>query len=140
MRHLVYVGVLAACVLGTLPLEWVFGARVYRRWRRAAWAILPVAAVFLVWDVAVTAFGWWRFDPAQVMGVFLGGLPLEEWLFFLVIPVCGLLTFEAVSRLRPQWRKPPDRHDRPGAGASVAEPEGGPADRRAVIRKPGADR
>jgi len=23
------------------------------------------------------------------------GLPVEEWLFFLVVPLCGLLTYEA---------------------------------------------
>jgi hypothetical protein len=29
-----------------------------------------------------------------------GGLPLEEVLFFLVIPVCAVLAFEAVKRWR----------------------------------------
>ena len=36
---------------------------------------------------------------------FVGRLPLEELLFFLVVPVCGILTFEAVRRLRPGWAR-----------------------------------
>ena len=44
-----YLIVLAACVAITLPLE-MLGAGVYRRASRAARAVLPVAAVFLLWD------------------------------------------------------------------------------------------
>ena len=32
-----------------------------------------------------------------------GRLPLEELLFFVVVPLCAILTFEAVRRLRPGW-------------------------------------
>jgi lycopene cyclase domain-containing protein len=69
----------------------------------AAAAILPVAAVFVLWDYLATAAGWWWFDDRYLTGVFLGPLPLEELMFFLVIPICGLLTFEAVRRLKPRW-------------------------------------
>ena len=103
MKHLIYLGLLVACVIGTLPLEFYFRARVYRRIRLAALAILPVAAVFIGWDYLATAAGWWHFDPRYVIGVMVGALPLEELLFFLVIPICGLLTFEAVRAIRPHW-------------------------------------
>ncbi|MET3807705.1 lycopene cyclase domain-containing protein [Nakamurella sp. UYEF19] len=105
MRELAYLAVLLACVLGTLPLEFVLHAKVYRRWQRAVVAILPVAAVFLTWDYLATRAGWWHFDRSYLTGVFAGPLPLEELLFFLVIPVCGLLTFEAVRHLRPEWAR-----------------------------------
>jgi hypothetical protein len=32
------------------------------------------------------------------------GLPLEEYLFFIIIPLAIILTYEGVTRLRPQWR------------------------------------
>lgn len=105
MQHWVYLAVLAGCLLGTLPLEFVFKAGVYRQWRRALLAILPVAAVFLVWDYLAVQAQWWWFDHNYLTGVFFGALPLEELLFFLVIPVCGLLTFEAVRHLRPEWAR-----------------------------------
>ena len=109
MKHLVYAGLLAACVIGTLPLEFYFRARVYRRIRAAALAVLPVAAVFIGWDYLATAAGWWHFDPRYVIGVMAGALPLEELLFFLVIPICGLLTFEAVRHIKPHWAGPAER-------------------------------
>jgi lycopene cyclase domain-containing protein len=53
--------------------------------------------MFTLWDIAAIATAHWTFDPAQTLGVLLpGGLPLDELLFFLVVPVCAVLAFEAV--------------------------------------------
>jgi lycopene cyclase domain-containing protein len=57
-----------------------------------------------VWDLAAIAAGHWTFDPAQTTGVLLpGGLPVDEVLFFVTVPVCAILGFEAV---RAVLRKP----------------------------------
>ena len=98
--HWVYLAVMAACVLGTLPLELVLGTRVYARPRRLLLTLLPVVAVFVVWDVLAILAGHWAYDPEQVTGVSLGVLPLEELVFFLVIPVCAVLTLEAVRAVK----------------------------------------
>ncbi|WP_375475044.1 lycopene cyclase domain-containing protein [uncultured Jatrophihabitans sp.] len=104
MGHGAYLLILAACLVGTLPLELVLRVRVYARWRRLLAALLPVAVVFTAWDVAAIHAGWWRYDPRRTIGVTLfGRLPLEELLFFLVIPVCAVLTLEAVRARRPTW-------------------------------------
>ena len=101
MRHLSYVGVLALCLLGTLPLELWLKVGVYQRWRRLLLTLLPVVAVFVVWDLYAIHAGHWTFDPAQTLGVELpGGLPLEELLFFVVVPICTLLAYEAVRTVR----------------------------------------
>jgi lycopene cyclase domain-containing protein len=95
-----YLALLGGCVLLTLPLEFLFGARVWRRPRRALRAIAPVVLVFGAWDVAAIALGHWWFNSRFVTGVTLPpGLPLEELAFFVVIPMCGLLTYEAVRNL-----------------------------------------
>lgn len=95
-----YIGVLAACLAATFPLEVVIGARVWRSPGRLLSALVPVVAAFSVWDAAAVRLGYWAFDPGSVTGWRLpGALPVEEVSFFAVIPLCGLLTFEAVSRL-----------------------------------------
>ncbi len=100
MRQLGYLAVLAACFLGTLPLELWLGVRVYRQWRRLALTLAPVLVVFLAWDVYAVEAAHWEFDPRQTLRVRLpGGLPLEELLFFLVIPTCAVLALEAVRRV-----------------------------------------
>jgi lycopene cyclase domain-containing protein len=100
MERFQYLLVLLGCVLITLPLEFLFDARVWRRPRRLAGAVLPAFVIFVVWDIWATAHGTWSFNTRYTIGVELpGGLAIEELLFFLVVPVCALLTLEAVRNI-----------------------------------------
>ena len=103
MTSFAYLLVLAACLIGTAPLEVVLKTRVYARWRRLLLTLLPVLVVFVAWDVLAIRAGHWDYDSEQVTGIELGGLPLEELLFFVVIPICAILTLEAVRAVRG-WR------------------------------------
>lgn len=101
MRHLTYLAVLAGCLAGALWLEPALRVGVLRQWRRLLLTLAPVVAVFVVWDLLAIAAGHWSFDPAQTTGVvFPGGLPLDELLFFVVVPICAVLAFEAVRKVR----------------------------------------
>ena len=106
MDHFQYLGLLAGCLLLTLPLEFVFDARVYRRPRRLAVALVPTVAIFYVWDAVAIARGHWTFNPSFVTGWTLPlGVPVEELSFFVVIPICALLSLEAVRNLLDRgWR------------------------------------
>lgn len=105
MTHLLYLGLLAACLVATLPLEVVLRTRVYARWRRLLLALTPTVAVFSSWDVYAIAAGHWTYDRRYLTGIDLPGhLPLDEVLFFAVTPTCAILTLEAVRRRRPHWR------------------------------------
>jgi lycopene cyclase domain-containing protein len=104
MRHLSYLAVLAGCLVAALWLEPLLRVNVFRRWRRLLLTLLPVAVLFVLWDLAAIAAGHWTFDPGQITGILLpGGLPIDEVLFFLVVPICAILGFEAV---RAVLRKP----------------------------------
>jgi lycopene beta-cyclase len=100
MDRFQYLLLMGACVLITLPLELVLGARVWRQPRRLVLALLPAFAVFVIWDLWATASGTWDFNPDYTVGITLpGGMAIEELVFFTVIPVCGLLTLEAVRSI-----------------------------------------
>ena len=104
MPHLLYLGLLAGCLLGTAPLELVLGVHVYARWRRLLGAVLPVLVVFGGWDEVGAATRAWTYDGAYLVGARLPGrLPIEELLFFLIVPTCAVLTYEAVRARRPHW-------------------------------------
>ena len=91
---------MAACLAVTLPLELVLGARVYRRFRMLLAALIPVVLVFSVWDIYGIIREHWSYNPRFVTGIRLPfEMPLEELVFFIVIPICGLLTYEAVGAM-----------------------------------------
>ena len=101
--RLTYLLVLAGCLVGTAPLEVVLHTRVYARWRRLLLTLLPVFVVFTAWDVLAIRAGHWSYDADQTTGAHVGVVPLEELLFFLVIPTCSILALESVRAVRG-WR------------------------------------
>ena len=65
---------------------------------------MPVVVVFTAWDAFAVHAGQWTLRRPLDHGVRLpGGLPIEELLFFVVIPICAVATLEAVRRRRPSW-------------------------------------
>jgi lycopene cyclase domain-containing protein len=94
-----YLILLGLCLAITAPLE-LFGDGVYRQPRRLAVAVAPVAVVFLVWDAVAIAARVWTYNPRYITGVDIPfRVPIEEALFFAVIPLCGLLTYNAVTAI-----------------------------------------
>jgi lycopene cyclase domain-containing protein len=123
VRHVVYLAILVACVVGTLPLEFLLGTRVYARWRRLVLTLVPVVIVFGGWDVLAVRQRTWHYDGRYLVGLDLPGrLPVEELLFFLVIPTCAVLTLEAVRARKPHWLI----GDEPARTGTVAETGTGP--------------
>lgn len=97
-----YIAVLIFCLVGSGWLEFVMRARVYRRWLRLIMVLIPVVVVFTLWDALAIRSGHWYFDLNQITGVYtVFNVPLDEILFFTVIPICSILTYEAVRAIRP---------------------------------------
>ncbi|HET8616036.1 MAG TPA: lycopene cyclase domain-containing protein [Actinomycetales bacterium] len=100
LRHLAYVGMLAFCLAGTLPLVPLYHLRVFSRPGRLLATIAVSGAPFLLWDVWATRAGHWHFDPEQTLPWRVLGLPLEEIAFFVVIPLVSILAYEGVRAAR----------------------------------------
>lgn len=112
-----YLLLMGACALGTAPLELVIGARVYRRPRRLVRVLAPVIAAFYAWDAVAVAQGHWWFDRRYTTGWVLPfGVPVEELVFFVVIPLCALLSVEAVAIVTGAGRHAPAGTPATGGG------------------------
>lgn len=104
MARYSYVAILAFVLAGSVWLEVALRTRVFRRWLRLGLSILPAVVAFFVWDVYAVAQGHWYFDPERILGVMLPGeVPLDEVLFFIVIPIASILTIEAVRSVKSAW-------------------------------------
>jgi lycopene cyclase domain-containing protein len=106
VRHFGYLAMLAFTVCGSFWLELLLHVGVFRQGLRLAKTVIPVAIVFLLWDIYAVSRHEWSFDSAQLLPLRrLLGIPLEELLFFLIVPVAAILTLEAVLKRKPQWRR-----------------------------------
>ena len=78
--------------------------RLYSQWRNLLRAILYPSVPFILWDIVATARGHWWFNARYLIGLDLGNLPLEEYLFYLVIGFLAVYTYEVVCYFRGERR------------------------------------
>ncbi|MCX8009168.1 MAG: lycopene cyclase domain-containing protein, partial [Patescibacteria group bacterium] len=81
--------ILASSLIG----PWLYPGGVFPKKYPAMIAIGCVATFFIVWDMVVTNV-WWRFNDSFILGIKLGNLPLEEVLFFFIVPWGCLVLWE----------------------------------------------
>ena len=92
-------------IFGSFWLELFLRVNVLRRIKRALMAIAPVAYIFIIWDAYAIRSGHWRFDKLQILGLYGPfGIPLEEYLFFIVVPIAAIMTIEAVRTVKKDWQ------------------------------------
>jgi len=72
----------------------------YRRPQALFGSIGLIVVIFGVWDVFATWRGHWWFNPRGVWTPRIINLPVEEVLFFVVIPFCCLFTWEAIKYIK----------------------------------------
>lgn len=77
ITHLLY------WTLPIIALQWTIAWRIFLRNRRAI--VLPPLAACLYYsltDFVAIREGIWHFDSRQILGAFIGPVPIEEILFF----------------------------------------------------------
>lgn len=64
-------------------------------WRAVVWACSIGALPFIMWDALVVGRHW-HFSSPHVLGPTLLGLPIEEWGFFVAVPLACTMLWESV--------------------------------------------
>lgn len=88
----------AASFLSVLIFSFMKPVYYYRSWKYLWKAIVITGTVFIVWDYFFTKAGVWEFNPEYVVGFDILNLPIEEWLFFIVIPFACVFIYENVKK------------------------------------------
>jgi lycopene cyclase domain-containing protein len=95
--------------LGTLlfPLLLSFDRKVafHRHWPRLFAGIGLIGGGFVIWDILFTRAGVWSFNPQYLIGPAAFGLPLEEYLFFLVVPYACVFIYACLLAYFPPWHR-----------------------------------
>jgi lycopene cyclase domain-containing protein len=99
-----YLTMIVFTIIGSFWLELFLKVRVLKRIKRVVLAVAPISFLFIAWDAYAIRSGHWRFDQEQILGIFGPfGIPLEEYLFFTVVPIAAIMTIEAVRTVKKNW-------------------------------------
>lgn len=84
--------------IGTLlcPLVLSFDKNVQyiKSWKNSLLSALIISIPFIVWDIIFTENGFWGFNPDFILGIYIFHLPIEEVLFFIIIPFACTFIYE----------------------------------------------
>lgn len=86
----IYLILLTLSISFPLVLSFDKKLQFYKKWKYVLPAITVVALVYISFDIWLTAQGVWGFNHQYHSNIVLWGLPLEEWLFFFIIPYASL--------------------------------------------------
>ncbi len=88
------------------PLILSFDKKVayYKSWKYLIYGFLFVGIPFIIWDVIFTAMGIWGFNPTYLTGLTIGNLPIEEVLFFVVVPFSCTFIYACVKAYFPKLK------------------------------------
>jgi lycopene cyclase domain-containing protein len=101
MEKYLYSAVLLFAISYPLAQSFEHRIRYASKWSMIFPGMLITAAFFLIWDVWFTNIGVWEFNPNYISGLYLINLPVEEWLFFFVIPFACLFIYEVLIYFFP---------------------------------------
>lgn len=96
-----YGQLLLASMAGPLLLSFDKKVAFFKTWKHLFPAILVSAFIFIAKDILFAKNGVWSFNPNYTGSLVWWGLPLEEWLFFLVIPYCCIFIYEVLNAYFP---------------------------------------
>ena len=80
------------------PLALSFDKKVafYKKWKFMFPAMILPAMFYIVWDMIFTQNGVWSFNEQYITGIKLYNLPLEEVMFFFIVPYCCVFIYECI--------------------------------------------
>ncbi|HQY12037.1 MAG TPA: lycopene cyclase domain-containing protein, partial [Ferruginibacter sp.] len=95
-NHYIYFLILAASFTGPLALSFDKKVAFYKNWKYLFPAMLFPALLYIAWDMYFTTKGVWSFNEAYITGINIINLPLEEVLFFLIVPYCCVFIYACI--------------------------------------------
>lgn len=94
--HYTYFVILASSLAGPLVLSFDSKVAFYRNWKFLFPAMVIPALLYLGWDIFFTSNGVWSFNEQCVTGIKLNNLPVEEVLFFVIVPYCCVFIYACI--------------------------------------------
>lgn len=71
-------------------------------WKYVFKAMIFPAIFYIVWDMIFTKAGVWSFNPDYITGIKLYNLPMEEVMFFFVVPYCCVFIYVCIKTYFPK--------------------------------------
>ena len=97
-----YLTLLILSIIFPLVLSFDRKVAFYRHWPALFPSLVVTGALFIIFDIYFARQGIWGFNPRYHSGIVIADLPLEEWLFFIVIPYASIFIHYVIIAYFPK--------------------------------------
>lgn len=101
-----YITLILLTITGPFCLSFDKKVAFHKEWKWFLASMLPTSVAYILWDIIATHTGVWKFNSSFLLGSFMGNLPLEEYLFFIVVPYACLFIYACLKAYFPTISKP----------------------------------
>ncbi len=97
-----YLAIEIFCII--IPLLYTFNKKLlfYKKLKVVLISLTIVASIYITGDIFFTYYGVWGFNSRYHSNVMLFNLPLEEWLFFFIIPYASIFLHDTIIYIFPK--------------------------------------
>jgi lycopene cyclase domain-containing protein len=99
-----YFALLISSISVPLILSFDKKLQFHKQWKHLLPSLVIIAAIYIACDIYLTKLGVWGFNPRYHSNIIIYNLPLEEWLFFIVVPYASIFLHESVVLYFPGLR------------------------------------
>lgn len=92
-----YLGLMIFSIGYPLAQSFEWRLRLFKKWKAIFSGIFIMCCLFIPWDIWFTEMGVWWFRDDYITGLKIFGLPLEEWLFFIIVPYACVFIYEVLN-------------------------------------------
>ncbi len=100
--HYTYFLILACSLAGPLALSFDRKVAFYTKWKYVLPAMVLPALFYIIWDAWFTSIHVWSFNPGYISGIHILNLPVEEVLFFFIVPYNCTFIYECIRCYFPK--------------------------------------
>ncbi len=93
-----YFLILLTLLLTGFFLQRLFKIKIYKSTSHLLATNLFSLVIGTIWDQFAISRGHWSFGERFLLGPKIGYMPIEEYLFFLVIPYFGLVVYKIIEK------------------------------------------
>ncbi len=89
-----YLAILIVILIVTIVIEWRNKIHLYHSRKERLCVVLNIFLFGMIWDYFATYRHHWIFPGDGLIGWRIYGLPIEEFLFFLIVPYAALVMYK----------------------------------------------
>ena len=93
-----YLIILTLLFVSTFLLQNFFKVRIYKDLKQVGLAVFIYLVVGVCWDTFAIWRGHWIFPDDKILGPKIGLMPIEEYLFILILPYFILTVYQILNK------------------------------------------